>query len=342
MYPLPFVVLRYTLYPEIVDVLAVQLNVAVWLVAAPVPVSEMLTGEPLALLVTATVPLSDPAAVGANVTSNVMVWLGARVTGVLALVNVKPAPLSLIPESCALALPVLVTVTGSIDALPVFTLPKLRLVVLNDSVSVAATPVPLSVTVAGEALALLAMLMLPLSVPAAVGLNVTVACADWPAAMVAGVAMPLTAKLVPLAAIEEIVRFAAPLLFSARFTVFLDPTDTLPKLMELSPSDNCACEEDVAVADRFTTTGELPALPKIVIVPVTFPAALGFTATVKLLLCPVPSDSGMDNPDTLNCEFDIVACVMLNATEPVLVTEIACVTCLPTATFPKLMLAVLS
>jgi hypothetical protein len=68
-------------------------------------------------------------------------------------------------------LPELVTVTLSVDVLPVFTFPNPRLVVLNESDCVAATPVPVRATNAGEFGALLMMLMLPLAAPAAVGAN---------------------------------------------------------------------------------------------------------------------------------------------------------------------------
>ena len=60
------------MYPETADVLAVQLNVTVWLVARPVPESGIVFGEPVALLVTVTDPLSAPAAVGAKFTLNVV------------------------------------------------------------------------------------------------------------------------------------------------------------------------------------------------------------------------------------------------------------------------------
>ena len=167
VYPLPLVVLRYTLYPETVEVLAVQFSVTLCVAGCtPVPDNEIVFGEPVALLVTVTVPELLPAADGPKVTLNVKVWFGVSVTGVLAPVSVNPLPLSLICVICTLALPVLVTVTGNCEEVPVFTFPKARLEVLNESVSVAATPVPFNATVAGEFGALLLMLMLPVAEPA--------------------------------------------------------------------------------------------------------------------------------------------------------------------------------
>jgi len=51
--------------------------------ATPLPLSEMVAGELLALLATETLPLALPAAVGANTTFKLAVWPGVSV--VLAL-----------------------------------------------------------------------------------------------------------------------------------------------------------------------------------------------------------------------------------------------------------------
>ena len=72
-------------------------------------------------------------------------------------------------EICAFALPVLVMVTPLVEEEPMFTLPKLRFVVLNERSSVAATPVPLKLTAVGEVGALLTRDRLPLTGPAIAG-----------------------------------------------------------------------------------------------------------------------------------------------------------------------------
>jgi hypothetical protein len=69
--------------------------------------------------------------------------------------------------------PVSVSVTLCCAELPVFTLPKLRLVELNESVDTAATPVPLKAIVLGEVGALLISDTLPVTLPAACGPNCT-------------------------------------------------------------------------------------------------------------------------------------------------------------------------
>lgn len=130
------------------------------------------------MLVTVTVPLSVPAALGLKTTLKVKVWFGMSVTGVLAPLRLKPVPLSLICEICTFPLPVSVMVTGRVDELPTFTFPNAKLVVLNDSVRVCATPVPLRETVAAEFGALLIIDMLPVTDPAEAGKNCTLKLLD--------------------------------------------------------------------------------------------------------------------------------------------------------------------
>ncbi len=146
---------------------------------APVPESEIVAGEPVALLVTVTLPFALPAVVGLNTTPNVNVCDGVSVAGTLTPLRVYPVPLTVIDETRTFVLPVFVIVTFLVDDVPVFTFPNARLDELNESVCVAATPVPLSATVAGEFDALLAMLTVPTRFPAVVGaktaLNVAVA-----------------------------------------------------------------------------------------------------------------------------------------------------------------------
>ena len=111
--------------------------------------------------------------------------------------------------------------------------------------------------------------------------------------------IPPTVNSVPVKVRSEIVRLVVPVLFNSRLLVLFDPTETLPKLMLDWFSDNCACEL-IAVADKFTVTGVLPPSPWAVSVPAGLPAAVGFTATVKLPLCPTASAIGVVIPVILN------------------------------------------
>jgi len=159
------------LYPDTVDVLAFHVSAAECCTGAtPVPDSDMLPGEPLALLTIEMLPFTSPAAVGPNWTVNVRVCDGVRVTGALPPVIKYPVPVKFIWEIVTLEFPVLVMVAFcEVEVVPVVTLPKLRLVGLMPRVGVAAIPVPVRPTEVGEVGALLTMETLPDIAPTAVG-----------------------------------------------------------------------------------------------------------------------------------------------------------------------------
>jgi|ERR1700746_3134564 len=115
------------LYPiTSVDTLAVQVKATVCGVCCtPVP-ARLIVGELLALLLTATFPVTAPAVVGANVITRVAVWLGVSVVP-LTPVALKPAPVALTPEIITFEFPVLVRVTFTDALLPSLTLLKLKL-----------------------------------------------------------------------------------------------------------------------------------------------------------------------------------------------------------------------
>jgi hypothetical protein len=93
----------------------------------PVPLKLIVNGEPLALLVTVTVPVAFPAAVGVNFAVKLKVWEGASVAGVLTPVRLNPVPLTVMLEIVAAAVPVFVSVINWLALLPVETLPKFTL-----------------------------------------------------------------------------------------------------------------------------------------------------------------------------------------------------------------------
>ncbi|MGC1687901.1 MAG: hypothetical protein WA734_19890 [Candidatus Acidiferrales bacterium] len=101
----------------------------------------------------------------------------------------------------------------------------------------AATPVPVNEIVAGEFVALLAMLTLPVAAPADVGLYTTVKVAVWPAATVT-LDPTLALKPLPDAVAPEITTFEFPVFVSVTPTDVLEFTVTLPKLtlVGLAPS----------------------------------------------------------------------------------------------------------
>lgn len=99
----------------------------------PVPLKLIVNGDPLALLVTVTVPVAFPTTAGVKFAVKLEVWAGATVAGVLTPVKLNPVPLTVILVIFAAAFPVLVNVINWLALLPVETFPKLTLVTLGFS-----------------------------------------------------------------------------------------------------------------------------------------------------------------------------------------------------------------
>ncbi len=267
----------------------------------PVPLKLIVKGDPLALLVTVTVPVALPTAVGAKFAVKLKVWEGASVAGVLTPVRLNPVPLAVMLDIVAAAFPLLVSVINWLALLLVETFPKFTLAGLALNCPTAVDePVPVKLTTAeGVVGSLLVIVRLPDTAPARVGLNVKVTGAFCPALMVLGVVMPLIPKSAPESVRRETVKSAVPVFEMVRLELPVEPTETLPKLTAVVLKLNCGSGV-TPVADRFTTTGELPPSPCIVNVPVIAPALVGLTETEKLPPCPVARPIGMVIPERLN------------------------------------------
>jgi len=126
--------------------------------------------------------------------ATVIIWLcpGVRVTGVVTPLVVTSLALTVTCEIVTFAVPLFVSVTLFELVVPALTLPKARLVGFAESATVPATPVPLSATVDGDPGALLEIVMVPGRLPAVVGAKTALKVALAPAAIVLGVANPLT------------------------------------------------------------------------------------------------------------------------------------------------------
>ena len=119
---------------------------------------------------------------------------------------------------------------------PTLALPKLT---LDGTTTICAwTPVPLTVSVAGELAALLTTVTLPERVPAEAGANLTPKDVDCPAASVKGKATPLVLKPVPVALICETDTLEFPVLEIVTFFVALVPVTRLPKLSDVGETDS--------------------------------------------------------------------------------------------------------
>jgi hypothetical protein len=143
-----------------------------------------------ALLVRATVPLTEPLAVGAKFTWKVALCPAVSVMGSVRPLMLKPAPDVLALEIVTLAV-LAVMVTFCEVLVPFVTEPKLSEVGFEASVPVAVAPVPVSEMLVEGLEALLVRATVPLTEPLAVGANFTWKVTLCPAARVVGRVKPL-------------------------------------------------------------------------------------------------------------------------------------------------------
>jgi hypothetical protein len=115
----------------------------------------MVSGELVALLATVTLPVELPAVAGLNVAVTVAVCPGLSMSPLETPVVLNPAPAIVTFEIVIVEVPALVSVTSWLPLLAIFTLPKLKLVELEFSISVAGV----TVSVAALLVALPALLL---------------------------------------------------------------------------------------------------------------------------------------------------------------------------------------
>ena len=165
--------------------------------ATPVPVTGTVRVGLDAVDVMVMLPLATPADAGVNVTLSVALCPAVNVTGAVMPVRVNPAPLIPTCEIVTLDPPVFVTVSERDCLLPTITLPKLRLVGLGLRTP-GVTPAPDNGIVKVGLEAFDVIVMLPLALPAVVGVNVALKVALCPAVSVKGAVTPLRENPVPL------------------------------------------------------------------------------------------------------------------------------------------------
>ena len=157
---------------------------------SPDPLTGITAAAPCEV-VTVIFPVTFSEAVGLNVTLITALPPAAIVVVFETPLAEKSFAFTLTWDTVRLVFPLFVKVTFCEFELPAFTLEKLTLVGFAESVTVAAVPVPLTAKTFGELGALLAILTVPLRVPAVVGANKTLKVVLLPAASVAGVTRPL-------------------------------------------------------------------------------------------------------------------------------------------------------
>lgn len=301
--------------------------------ATPVPLSEIVAGEFVALLMIDTLPATAPPAVGANSTVNVEDWFGLRISPAVTPLEVNPAPVTFTAEIATLAFPVFVTDKLSELLLPVFRLPKFRLVVLKLSTRVDATPVPLSAIVSGELGELLVITTEPLTAPAAVGAKFTLNFALLPALIVSGALIPETLNPAPVNVTCEIVAAAVPAFESVIVCELLCPVVTFPNAALLGLAESW---EDVPVPLSAIVIGEFGALLTIEMLPVALPDPVGAYTALNVAVCPAVNVTGAAIPEMLNPAPDALICEIVSDAVPPFRSVIGCELLLPAATLPKL------
>ena len=230
----------------------------------------------------------------------------------------------------------MVSVAVSELLLPSLTFPKFRLDVLSPRIRVAATPVPLSVIVSGDAGALLTSCIDPVTLPAELGPKTALNVAVLPAAIVTGAVIPEVLNPAPVVVTDEIVTLALPPFVRVKLCELLVPVVTLPNVALVGVAASAGC---VPVPLKAIAAGEPGALLTIEMLPAAAPAPVGVKMAEKDALLPALMDIGILAPLTLNPLPEGVACVTVNVAVPAFVSVIVCVPLLPTATLPNAALA---
>lgn len=177
----------------------------------PVPATETLLGEFVALLAIVTNPLTPPVLFGAKMTFISAVWPAAIVVPLTPLFTLNPVPVVLICATVTLEFPVFLTATPSMLVFPTISFPKFRLVAERERFLVAVPPLPLNANVYVGFVALLLTVMLPVTVTVDVGVNATVKLFVWDAESAIGRGRPLIWKPAPFTDALEIVTLELPL-----------------------------------------------------------------------------------------------------------------------------------
>lgn len=241
-----------------------------------------------------------PTAVGVKVTVKFVLAPAASVFGSVSPLTVKTELLMLAAVIVTLA-PLAVSVPLAVPLDPTVTVPTAIVVGETLNVPTGFMPVPVAVAVSVEFEALLLMVKVALEDPDAVGVNVTVKDALFPAAIVAGSESPLTLNTELLELIEFTVTLA-PLTVRVPVAVPLDPTVTFPTAIVVGETLN-EPTTIVPVPVAVAVSVEFEALLLIVSVALDDPETVGVNVTVKDALFPAAIVAGSESPLTVKAEL---------------------------------------
>lgn len=190
--------------------------------ALPVPVKDSAVGEFAALLMNERTADAVPLLCGVNPIVNEALWPAEIVTG-------KESPLKanselvLVPDDTVTLVPDALSVPVWLFVVPTETIPKFNVVGETDK-DPAGVPLPESGMVIVEGVAFETTEMLPLALPALVGVKIVLNVTLWPAVSVKGAFKPCSLKPVPVVLACEMVTLELPELVSVSDRVALLPT----------------------------------------------------------------------------------------------------------------------
>ena len=147
----------------------------------------------------------------------------------------------------------------------------------------AATPVPETLIVAGEFVALLVIETEPVTAPAVVGANVTVTVTDWFGFSDSPAVTPLTVNPAAVTFTAEIDTLALPVLVNETLSELLLPSFTLPKLRLVPLRLRVRVAATPVPLSAIESVG-FCALLVIVTEPETDPAAVGAKLTLNVVV----------------------------------------------------------
>src|SRR6202165_5577232 len=147
------------------------------------------------------------------------------------------------------------------------------------------TPTPLREIVAGEFVALLSTDTLPVTLPAAVGVNAEFRAMDWLGVKTVPEVTPMALNPAPATVTLEIVTFELPLFVSVTLNELVLPTFTFAKFkfVGFAPSRKV---EATPVPLKAMASGEAVALLTTEMLPDAGPTAVGRKATLIVALSP--------------------------------------------------------
>src|SRR5579864_199650 len=217
--------------------------------ATPVPVRAMVCGLPVALSETVIVPGWLPTAMGVNVTLMVQFALAATEAPQVFVCVYSELATILVMVNAAVPGLVSVTVCAALGVLTVW-LPNARLV--GDKLAAgpdAAVPVPVRLTVCGLFAALSVKVIVPVRVPVAVGVNVTLIVQLPP--MATRLPQVFVCPKSPLGTILEMLSAAVPVFVSVSVCAALVAPTVVPPAPALNVAMTdvrASAAEEVAVA----------------------------------------------------------------------------------------------